>query len=207
MTKLRAQASGIQAGVPATTHYQASPSRQAVDGQPGGLPAREPPCHARCQSAASRRPRRDAARSRASEQPDRRLGSPYGQRQASGASAQTFSAVVGPGSAKVESAKVGSAEVGSAEVGSAKVEKAAALTSATTDCSGAGATKRGAAGSGSAPPFVRTGTGMAACSTRATVTVPAASKRSTMPTPHGVLRSPRCQRRTLRGPTPNNRAT
>ena len=36
---------------------------------------------------------------------------------------------------------------------------------------------------------------------------PAARRRSTMPTPQGTRRSPSCQRRTLRGPTPNSWAT
>jgi len=55
-------------------------------------------------------------------------------------------------------------------------------------------------------PQVRAGIGTA-CSTWATVTVPAAKRRSTMPTPHGTRRSPYCQRLTLLGLTPNSWAT
>ena len=81
------------------------------------------------------------------------------------------------------------------------------LARAKADCSGTGSPRRGAGGPGLALPFVRTGIGTAACSTWATVTVPAAKRRSTMPTPQGTRRSPSCQRLTLLGPTPNSRAT
>jgi hypothetical protein len=69
------------------------------------------------------------------------------------------------------------------------------------DCSGSGST-----GADGAPPFVRTGAELAACTTWSTVTIPADRSWSTMPTPIGVRRLPSRQRLTLRSPTPNSRA-
>ena len=88
-------------------------------------PAGEPSCHARRQSAAPHRPWRGDVRSRASGDRTaaevkirvRRIAARPAA--ASEVSAQTFSAVVGPGPAK-----------------------AAALTSVATDCSGTGSTRR-----------------------------------------------------------------